>query len=139
MSSGTFPATTDSPGLDWNESLHFLPAPCPDIPAPPVPSPVLWQSLPPNLHIHRYTEGGLVYLASLAGVAGLDVVALAFSWDGKKLAAVSGLPDLVLKIWDWEKVRCTDLPSSALACLPCLPSSTVADSGLLIPSHVCLA
>jgi hypothetical protein len=60
------------------------------------------QGLAPQLHIHSTTDPSLLQKISWGTQAGY--VAIAFSGDGKRLAAIEQEQPSRLVVWDWQEV-----------------------------------
>ena len=61
------------------------------------------QGLAPQLHIHSTTDLSLLQKISWGTQAGY--VAIAFSGDGKRLAAIEQEQNSRLVVWGWEEVQ----------------------------------
>ncbi len=67
------------------------------------------QGLAPQLHIHSTTDLSLLQKISWGTQAGY--VAIAFSGDGKRLAAIEQEQNSRLVVWDWQEVQDTQPPA----------------------------
>ena len=62
----------------------------------------------PNPRVHVMdVEAMELEPTTLSGLGDLEVVSMAFSWDTKQLAVLSGIPDHVITLWHWRDGECT--------------------------------